>query len=260
MLTLEYLLEEAKHNGLPIVKRRGIVREYLHVIILANLYRTKIAKSMFFTGGTALRYFYSLPRFSEDLDFDTPGLTLQKLKSAVDDVVFGLKKEGFAPEVSFEERGRLIWVELHFKDIARLYSLTDQRNVDVMIKLDIYQPKWKLDTESGVLSLYGYNFSAVLLHRAYLFSEKILALLNRGRGRDIYDTLYMLKRKFPSSDEVLKANKLSGTATEIILNRLEKFSKKELRVLANQIKPFLFKEDDVELVLNAHQYAKKFLS
>lgn len=32
-----------------------------------------------------------------------------------------------------------------------------------------------------------------------------------------------------------------------------------LRRLANQIKPFLFKEDDIELVLNAALYAERFL-
>jgi len=35
---------------------------------------------------------------------------------------------------------------------------------------------------------------------------------------------------------------------------------KELKRLAEQVKPFLFREDDVELVMKAPQYGKKFLS
>jgi len=36
-------------------------------------------------------------------------------------------------------------------------------------------------------------------------------------------------------------------------------SEKELKFLAGQVKPFLFKEDDVELILNASLYTEKFL-
>ena len=69
MLSLEYLLEEAKNNGLPIIKKRGVLREYLQIIILNSIYKNNRGKLLFFTGGTALRYFYAMPRFSEDLDF-----------------------------------------------------------------------------------------------------------------------------------------------------------------------------------------------
>jgi len=68
MLNLAYLMEEAKELGLPQPKKRAILREYLQTIILNSIYKSNFAKSMFFVGGTALRFFYTLPRFSEDLD------------------------------------------------------------------------------------------------------------------------------------------------------------------------------------------------
>lgn len=37
-------------------------------------------------------------------------------------------------------------------------------------------------------------------------------------------------------------------------------SEKGLKRLAEQVKPFLFREDDIELILKAPQYGKKFLS
>ncbi|MBM3254174.1 MAG: nucleotidyl transferase AbiEii/AbiGii toxin family protein [Candidatus Omnitrophica bacterium] len=259
MLSLEYLLEEAKNNGLPVVKRRAILREYLQVIILNGIYKHKLGKSMFFTGGTALRFFYNLPRFSEDLDFDTPSLNFNEFKDILENVEKGLLKEGFSLTSSFERRKNLFIAELFFKDLMRLYEITDQRGLDLMIKVEVYKPRWKLETESNVLSLYGYNFSCILLSKGNLISEKLYALFNRKRGRDIYDILFMLKRRFPFDEGVLRAIKVESSPKKRILEHLMKLSKKELKFLANQVKPFLFKEDDVEMVLKAPLYAERFL-
>ncbi|RKY42602.1 MAG: hypothetical protein DRP85_02395 [Candidatus Makaraimicrobium thalassicum] len=260
MLSLEYLLEEAKSNGLPVLKKRGILREYLQVIVLHQIYKHSLGKSLFFTGGTAMRFFYNMPRFSEDLDFDTPGLNFKNFREILDSVKKGLLKEGFSAEISAEKRNNLYTAELRFKNLTELYKITDKRGLDIMIKNEVYKPSWGLQHESGVLSLYGYNFSSVLLKKGCLFSEKLCALLNRRRGRDIYDTLFMLKKKFPINEDVLEANKIKGPPRDIILRHLRSLSEKELKFLANQVKPFLFKEDDVELVLHAVRYAERFLN
>ena len=259
MLSLEYLLEEAKSNGLPIIKKRGVLREYLQVIILNSIYRHNLGKFMFFTGGTALRYFYNMPRFSEDLDFDTVNLNFEEFKELLKHAKEGLLKEGFSSEISSEKRNNLYVGEFYFEDLMRLYQITDKRGLDLMLKIEVYKPSWKLQSESGVLSLYGHNFSSVLLCKGNTFSEKLCALFNRRRGRDIYDTLFMLKKGFPFNKDVLAANDIRGDVRELILTHLKMLSKKDLNFLANQVKPFLFKEDDVELVLNSPLYAERFL-
>lgn len=258
MLSLQYLLEEAKINGLPVLKKRGILREYLQVIILNSIFKHSLGKAMFFTGGTAMRFFYNMPRFSEDLEFDTPGLSFRDFIKLSEYARKGLLKEGFSTEVSSEKRGNVYIAELHFKDVTKSYKITDTRGLDLMIKIEVYKPSWKLQSESDVLSLYGYNFSSILLEKGFVFSEKICALVNRGMGRDIYDTLFMLRKRFPFNKNVLAANKIKGSPQEIILRHLNNLSQKELTFLANQVKPFLFKEDDTELVLNAASYAERF--
>ena len=259
MLSLEYLLEEAKSNRMPILKKRGILREYLQVIVLNSIYKRGFGKSMLFTGGTALRFFYNLPRFSEDLDFDTPSLTFKDFREILKEVNKGLVKEGFLVEISSQVRGNIYVGELYFKDLMQAYEITDRRGLDLMIKIEVYKPSWGLKSEPGVLSLYGYNFSFLLLEKGYLFSEKLCALLNRRRGRDIYDTLFMLRKKFPFNNGVLRANKVEGLPKEIILKHLKGLAEKELKFLANQVKPFLFKEDDLGLVLKPVPFAEKFL-
>jgi len=39
----------------------------------------------------------------------------------------------------------------------------------------------------------------------------------------------------------------------------KKLSEKELKRLAEQVRPFLFKEEDIELIFKAHLYAERFL-
>lgn len=259
MLNMEYLMEEAKANGLPLIKKRGILREYLQIIILNSVYKHAAGKKIFFTGGTALRFFYNMPRFSEDLDFDAPRLDFGEFKEILKYVKSGLLKEGFICEVSFEKRSSLYIAELCFKNLMRLYNITDQRGLDIMIKIEVYKPSWKIRRESGVLSLYGCNFTGILLDKGCLFSEKLCALFNRNRGRDIYDTLFMLKKEFPFDKNILAVNMIKSPPGEAILKHLKALPGKELKFLADQVRPFLFKEEDAELVLNAVPYAEKFL-
>lgn len=258
MLSLEYLLEEAKNNGLPIIKKRGVLREYLQIIILNSIYKNNRGKRLFFTGGTALRYFYAMPRFSEDLDFDTADLKYGEFIKLLESIKKGLRHEGFSATISHEERNKLFIADINFTDVMSLYNITDTRGLDLMIKIEVYRPSWQLHCEAGVTSLYGYNFSSVLLDKGDMFSEKLLALFNRRRGRDIYDTLFMLKKKFHFNKSIL-VNKIKGFSKDSIIKYLKGIPEKELKFLANQVKPFLFKEDDIDLVLNAPLYAERFL-
>ncbi len=58
------------------------LREIMQEIALAGLYRAGFFEKAAFYGGTALRIFYGLDRFSEDLDFSLlepdPGFSVEK--------------------------------------------------------------------------------------------------------------------------------------------------------------------------------------
>jgi len=104
--------------------------------------------------------------------------------------------------------------ELRLRQIVPIYSTGKRLNFTNLLRLGI--------------SMYGYNFTAVLMNKGNLFSEKLCALFNRRRGRDIYDTLFMLQR----NENVLKANKINLPIKDTILSYLEKIGEKELKKLA----------------------------
>ena len=259
MLNMEYLLEEAKSNALPIVKKRGVLREYLQIIVLNSIYKHKFGKRFFFMGGTAMRFFYRMPRFSEDLDFNTSGLNYREFKEIMKVVSKGISMEGLSATVSHSRRNNLFVGNLVFNDVMEKYSISDKRGLSLMIKVEINKPNWELNIEPQVLSMYGYNFTAILMSKGNLLSEKVCALFNRKRGRDIYDTLFMLKKKFPFNEKVLKANNIELPIKDTLLAYLKSIGPKEIKHLAEQVRPFLFKEDDIELIIKASLYGESFL-
>ncbi len=259
MLSLRYLLEEAKDLGIPTTKRRAILREYIQTIILHSIYASQRNGSLFFMGGTALRFCYRLPRFSEDLDFNTRKLSFTDFQALASNAVRGLELEGFTVSLDYSKRDTLLTAYLSLPKVMHEYKITDKRGLDLMVKLEVNQPAWKLETKPHVLSLYGYTYTVRVMAESSLITEKLCALLSRNRGRDIYDLLFMLRKKFPFDPRILAANGHIQPPRDLILERLEKLGQKERKRLAAQIQPFLFAETESDLITNAPLYAEKFL-
>lgn len=64
----EYLIELVRAAPSP-THARNLVREYIQARILESLQRAGAMIPLAFHGGTALRFLYAIPRYSEDLDF-----------------------------------------------------------------------------------------------------------------------------------------------------------------------------------------------
>jgi predicted nucleotidyltransferase component of viral defense system len=64
----DHLLQLIRSQTQP-VQQRNLAREYLQARILESLQRSGAMIPLAFQGGTALRFLFNLPRFSEDLDF-----------------------------------------------------------------------------------------------------------------------------------------------------------------------------------------------
>ena len=84
--------------------RACLVREYLQARVLESLQDEGVFLRWAFVGGTALRFLFSIPRFSEDLDFSlvTPeaeaGFT-----SALKEVKRAFLREGYRAEIKVSE-------------------------------------------------------------------------------------------------------------------------------------------------------------
>ena len=58
-----------KYNTTTFEDKKNAIKEIIQEIVLSGLSRANFFSKAAFYGGTALRIFYNLDRFSEDLDF-----------------------------------------------------------------------------------------------------------------------------------------------------------------------------------------------
>lgn len=259
MITSESLFEEARRLGLPLDKKRAVLREYLQALILNTVFKHKLGNKMFFMGGTALRFFYNLPRFSEDLDFNALELLSEEFDSLLNAIGLSMKNEGFVVNIKRDDIYDVYSARISFVSVMERFGLTDKRGEDIIIKIETNNPKWHIKYEPYAFSFFGFLFTALLMDRGSFLAEKSHALIYRCRGRDVYDVLFMLRLKFPLDKEMFVAKGLGDNPKEVLLGKFNSLSKDELKKLSVQVAPFLFKSDEAELVSNASFYGQELL-
>ncbi len=254
MLTYDSLIEQAILRGMPPTKIRGILREYLQILILKELCRTDSGKKLYFTGGTYLRLVHNLKRFSEDLDFNTKTIKKDEFELLLKKISTELKRIGLESQVTFSHWGNVYVSKLIFPHVERTYNVVSKysRKGGIIIKVETNKPKWNIKTETEVISGFGELFPCICTERATLLADKIDALSKKNRGRHIYDVMFMFSNKYSINKNNLKALGITKDPLQVISDRIKQFSKTDLKKQAQVLRPFLFDENEANLVLNAH--------
>ena len=186
------------------------LREIMQEIALAGLYRANFFKHAAFYGGTALRIFHGLNRFSEDLDFSL----LQKnedfefdhyFKSIVDEFqALGIKvslnqkmKSMISTIDSAFLKSDTLWSELIFEDTIPQIKLSIKPSIKIKLEIDT-NPPLRFGTENKLLTK-PFSFYVNCLTLPDLFAGKMHALLfrkwkTRVKGRDWYDLEWYIKK------------------------------------------------------------------
>ena len=186
------------------------LREIMQEIALAGLQRAGFFEHAAFYGGTALRIFYGLDRFSEDLDFSllaaNPDFSLDKYLEAVRN-----EFESLGMKVSIREKEKTsvnniesaflksetIWKELLLEKVILQIGVDEKVNVKIKIEVDT-RPPMGFETEEKLL-LKPFSFYVKCFELPYLFAGKMHALLfrkwkNNVKGRDWYDLEWYVKK------------------------------------------------------------------
>ena len=177
--------------------RRALVREYLQARILESLQRVEAMIPLAFHGGTCLRFFYDLPRYSEDLDFalerhpeqyDFPGY--------LEAVRRDLAAEGYSLDIRLSDQKVVHSAFVRFRGLLHELGLSPHADQVLAIKLEVDTrppPGAGLET-----TLVDRHVPLHLQHhdRASLFAGKTHALLQRvyAKGRDWYDLGWYLRQ------------------------------------------------------------------
>ncbi len=273
----------SRYNVTNIEKERHALKEVIQEIVLAGLAKAGFFEEAAFYGGTALRIFYGLDRFSEDLDFSllkpTMDYELSKYFSVLSEEMhsLGLNFTVEEKKKSIETFEQSAFVKGNTREhLLKFYPASANRvpyNELIKIKFEVdTNPPGGFNYELKTLLL-PYPCKIRLYDLNSLFAGKIHALLCRGwsrvKGRDLYDYLFYLSRKAKINMPHLKAKLVdSGFIEEdtVLTNELletfldRKFSSIDYTLAKNDVKPFINDTSvldlwDSDLFITAtHQY------
>lgn len=192
---------------------RSALREIMQEVALAGLSRTDFFEQAAFYGGTALRIFYGLDRYSEDLDFSlvkpNPKFTIESYFKAILDEFKSLgltvrikekkKSKGAAIDSAFL-KAETIWKEIVLEDIIKETGVRSNKTVKIKIEVD-RRPPLNFKTEEKLL-LRPFSFYVKCFTKPCLFAGKMHALLfrkwqHRVKGRDWYDLEWYIQKGIP---------------------------------------------------------------
>lgn len=184
--------------------KRNAVFEVNQQVILAGLYNGGFFESAAFYGGTCLRIFHGLQRFSEDMDFSL--LTQNEnfdFSKYFQPIIDAFALVGREVEIKKKDKKNFGKVESAFlKDNTDVYDVTFQTEKAIRIKIEVDTcPPMNFNTEQKLL-LQPHSFMTRCYTLPDLFAGKMHALVyrswkNRVKGRDWYDFEWYVRHNVP---------------------------------------------------------------
>jgi predicted nucleotidyltransferase component of viral defense system len=191
--------------------RRLALREISQEVVLCGLSRAGFFKEAAFYGGTALRIFHGLDRFSEDMDFSlqspNPQFNLEFYLSSVEKECadWGLN---FSASVKHKTRESAIQSAfLKANTLEHVLTLFPKEGAAETIPSgELLRIKVEIDTDPAPFAAFERQYrllpapyEACLYDEPSLFAGKIHAVIcrswkNRVKGRDLYDFVFYLAR------------------------------------------------------------------
>ena len=215
-----------------IYDRKNAMKEIMQEIVLCGLSRAGFFKEAAFYGGTALRIFYGLDRFSEDLDFSLEQINLDFDLCSYFPVLekevktFGLNVEIQEKEKTKDSNIRSAFLKGNTKEHLLLFY-ADERLVGTVDKNEVVKIKFEVDTNPPAFATYEHKYRLLpvpyeirLYDMPSLFAGKIHAVICRGwqsriKGRDLYDYIFYLSKAVTVNQRHLRARLIdSGYISE----------------------------------------------
>lgn len=217
------------------IDETNAMKEIIQEIVICGLSRGGFFNEAAFYGGTALRIFYGLNRFSEDLDFallkPNKDFDLSKYFPYIEKEVqaYGLNLSITEKEKTKDSNIMSAFLKgdtkehiLMFFPNENMQSTTSLKNIKIKFEVDINPPsgakydlKYKLLPSPHQVKLYD---------EASLFAGKIHAILCRNwnyrtKGRDLYDYIFYLSKNISVNLELVKEKLINSN----VLKRNDNF-------------------------------------
>lgn len=236
--------------------------EVMQQIILAGLHRGGFFKYAAFYGGTCLRIFHNLPRFSEDMDFSLTGkYTNVHIEDFFPAIIEEFHITGHDVTIVKKDKKTFGRVESAFlKENTEAFDIKFQtkRTIKIKIELDT-DPPLGFETEQKML-LKPYSFMTQCYTLPYLFAGKMHALVyrawgNRIKGRDWYDFEWYVRYSVPLNFAHLqqRIKEFSGVTIDketFITQLKEKLRSTDIGLVKRDVERYVFNPQELEIWSN----------
>jgi predicted nucleotidyltransferase component of viral defense system len=252
----------SRYKAITREQKNNAFREVMQQIVLAGLSRSNFFEYAAFYGGTCLRLFYDMPRFSEDMDFSL----LQADKNFDLQNYFPFIREEFlsmGKNVEITKKKKLLNTNIEsafLKDASLYYDVKFQTERQVKIKIEVDTlPPLNFETENKLL-LQPFSFNTRCFTLPCLFAGKVHAFLFRNwkvrvKGRDWFDFEWYVQNKIPMDLKHFMARaKQFGDPDGRIKNEKslklalsKRIKSVDINAVKNDIMPFLKNPKDTEI-------------
>jgi len=184
-----------------------MLKEYFHFKILEFIFNSKQADKLCFIGGTNLRIIHNISRFSEDLDFDSFNLKRNEFVALTDRVISQLSLEGIHVQADDKEK------DLRLKAFRRnlvfpglMYDLKLSNHIEkrFLIKIECEPHHFQYTPEKTIIQKFDVFTQINAAPADVLLSMKTGAVLERQKGRDYYDFIFLSGKTKPNIEYLQK--------------------------------------------------------
>lgn len=243
-------------------QKRNATFEVNQQLVLAGLYNGGFFNEAAFYGGTCLRIFHGLQRFSEDMDFSllAPNGKFD-FANYFQPIIDQFALVGRDVEIKKKDKKNFGKVESAFlKDNTDVYDITFQTEKSVKIKIEVdTQPPLKFNTEQRLLLL-PQSFMTRCFTLPDLFAGKMHALVyrawkNRVKGRDWYDFEWYVRHNIPLDfthlhERALQFNQEDITKESFLEKLNERLATSDINQVKADVLPFVRNPKELDIWSN----------
>ncbi len=236
--------------------KRNMMREYLQYKILDLIFSSPEGKKLRFIGGTALRIVHGLNRFSEDLDFDTTGITFEEFKHLSSTIQHHLKNEGYEVDISFSGK-TAFRCNIRIPDLLYQQGLSPHQHEKILIQLDTEDQHFEFVPDQVFINKFDVFRPILVTPIDILLSQKLVTAFSRKRpkGRDFYDILFLAGKTTPNYKFLAQKKKITH-ADELHTYIQTEGKHVDFNQLVEDLTPFVFNPSDAKRIVNFLDYMK----
>lgn len=182
-----------------IVFQKYILKEYILLLILDYHSTTPFIRKITFIGGTSIRLTRGIDRFSEDLDFDCKAFSEAEFTKMTDGVINYLGKNDLSVELKEKDNKKLkaFRCNIHFPELLFRMGLSGHRDERFLIKIECQDQLVDYKPMISNIKGCGFFFPMTVPPPDVLCAMKVCAMINRQKGRDFYDVMFLLSQTLP---------------------------------------------------------------